>query len=109
MEVQFNDSAIAGVGDILRLDSYFRCLDDIGYVIGWDDLGREGDLQALLSTRGVRETTKEIKDNVAIMYTTRNSIAHKGLNNSQVTEELLLQQLKILKSIASVLDEKLTV
>jgi hypothetical protein len=84
--IELNLAEIAKLGRIIELESYLECLVDVGYDLKWASLVKDSALQAILKSKGTKETEKVLKQALREIRKNRNSIAHSGPTSANISE-----------------------
>ncbi len=98
---EVNDAALSNVRGLVELDSFFECLNALGYSVHWDDLARNKELQKLLKTRNTRNTSKELKQAIHETVRNRHKIAHSGQSFADISEDIFVDKLMLLQMTAN--------
>jgi hypothetical protein len=100
---EINSEALWILNDSLSFGASLEMLVQFRYVVTWDLICANRDVQARVHATGTREAAKALRDYLEDMTRQRNRIAHTGTTASEVTVTTLREHLALLLAVSKVL------
>lgn len=106
---ELNEEILSDLPAITKLEEFLSCIEEFGFDLKWDQIGRSKEVQRQLGTRGTRESVKAVKQELIEAVKTRNRIAHTGMVVGDLTSEGIRRMQGVLREVARGITGKLQI